>query len=99
MPVRHNARLWGTASGSPEARARGNIDKPLIESGWIVQSPDEATGTADGDAATRQFPLKSGYGEANYFLYFDGAPSGVVEVKKDGNTLTSHEIQTEKSSG
>jgi type I restriction enzyme R subunit len=48
--------------------------------------------------AIREFPLKWGYGEADYLLYVDGSPAGVVEAKKEGETLTGYEIQTEKYS-
>jgi type I restriction enzyme S subunit len=48
--------------------------------------------------AIREFPLKSGYGFADYLLYVDGAPAGVIEAKKEGETLTGYEIQTEKYS-
>jgi hypothetical protein len=83
---------------SPEAKARENIDKQLAACGWIVQSRDQANIMAGRGVAITYFPLKSGYGEADYLLYVDGAPAGVVEAKKEGETLTSFEIQTEKYS-
>jgi type I restriction enzyme R subunit len=83
---------------TPESRARETIDKLLTEAGWIVQSRDEANVNAGRGVAIREFPLKAGYGEADYLLYVDGAPAGVVEAKKEGETLTGHEIQTEKYS-
>jgi type I restriction enzyme R subunit len=88
------------ASGgqSPEAKARDNIDRQLAEGGWIVQSRDQANVTAGRGVAITYFPLKSGYGEADYLLYVDGIPAGVVEAKKEGQTLSGFEIQTEKYS-
>src|SRR5690348_410279 len=86
------------APQSPEAKARENIDRMLAASGWIVQSRDEANVSVARGVAIREFPLKSGYGEADYLLYVDGVPAGVVEAKKEGETLTSFEIQTEKYS-
>lgn len=83
---------------TPEDRARETIDKLLRDAGWIVQSREEANVTACRGVAVCYFPLKSGYGFADYLLYVDGAPAGVVEAKKEGETLTSHEIQTEKYS-
>ncbi len=83
---------------TPEARARQNIDRLLTEAGWIVQSRDETNITAARGVAIREFPLKSSYGEADYLLYVDAIPAGVVEAKKEGETLTSFEIQTEKYS-
>jgi type I restriction enzyme R subunit len=83
---------------NPEARARKNIDRLLTDAGWIVQSRDETNITAARGVAIREFPLKSGYGEADYLLYVDAVPTGVVEAKKEGATLTGYEIQTEKYS-
>jgi type I restriction enzyme, R subunit len=83
---------------SPEAKARETIDRQLTAAGWIVQSRGEANVSAGRGVAIREFPLKSGYGEADYLLYVDGVPAGVVEAKKEGETLTGYEIQTEKYS-
>jgi type I site-specific restriction endonuclease len=44
----------------------------------------------------RNFPLKSGYGFADYIFYVDGKAAGVIEAKKAGNTLTGVEIQADK---
>jgi type I restriction enzyme, R subunit len=86
------------APDTPEALARENIDKQLTAAGWLVQDRDEANISAGRGVAIREFPLKSGYGEADYLLYVDGIPAGVVEAKKEGSTLTGYEIQTEKYS-
>jgi type I restriction enzyme R subunit len=83
---------------SPEDRARENIDRLLTEAGWIVQSRNETNISAGRGIAIREFPLKTGYGEADYLLYVDSVPTGVVEAKKEGATLTGYEIQTEKYS-
>ncbi|MGH9686294.1 MAG: type I restriction-modification enzyme R subunit C-terminal domain-containing protein [Candidatus Acidiferrales bacterium] len=83
---------------TPEEKARETIDRLLTEAGWSVQSRAEANVSAARGVAICEFPLKSGYGEADYLLYVDGIPAGVVEAKKEGETLTSHEIQTEKYS-
>src|SRR5690348_6454876 len=86
------------APQSPEAKARENIDRMLAASGWIVQSRDEANVSVARGVAIREFPLKSGYGEADYLLYVDGVPAGVVEAVKEGTTLSGYETQTEKYS-
>src|SRR5579862_544647 len=88
----------GPMATSPEAKARETIDKLLTEEGRIVQSRAEANVSAGRGVAIGEFPLKSGYGEADYLLYVDGLPAGVVEAKKEGATLTGYEIQTEKYS-
>src|SRR6267143_5223492 len=83
---------------SPEARARKNIDQLLTASDWVVQSREDVNLAAGRGIAIRQFPMKPGYGEADYLLYVDAIPAGVVEAKKEGATLSGYEIQTEKYS-
>ncbi len=83
---------------SPEARARANIDKQLADAGWVVQSRDEADISAGRGIAIREFPMKPGFGEADYLLYTDGQAVGVIEAKKEGSTLTGFEVQTAKYS-
>ncbi len=83
---------------TPEDRARETIDQLLTGAGWTIQSRDETNINAARGVAIRQFPLKPGYGEADYLLYVDAVPAGVVEAKKEGATLSGYEIQTEKYS-
>jgi type I restriction enzyme R subunit len=83
---------------SPEARARKNIDQLLTAAGWVVQCRDEVNLTAGRGVAIREFPMKPGFGEADYLLYVDGQALGVVEAKKGGSTLTGFEGQTAKYS-
>jgi type I restriction enzyme R subunit len=81
---------------TPEDRARETIDRLLTGAGWTIQSRDETNINAARGVAIRQFHLKPGYGEADYLLYVDAVPAGVVEAKKEGATLSGYEIQTEK---
>ena len=83
---------------TPEDRARQNIDQLLAAAGWIVQDKQAANLSASRGVAVREFPLKSGHGEADYLLFLDSAPVGVVEAKREGETLTGVEIQTTKYS-
>ena len=83
---------------TPEDRARQNIDQLLAAAGWIIQNRDEANITAGRGVAIREFPMKKGHGEADYLLFVDGAAAGVIEAKKEGETLTGVEIQTTKYS-
>ncbi len=82
----------------PDTPARQNIDQLLTDAGWIVQSRDETNITAGRGVAIREFPMKSGYGEADYLVYVDAVPAGVVEAKKEGETLTRHANATLMSS-
>jgi type I restriction enzyme R subunit len=83
---------------NPEDLARQNIDRLLSDAGWTVQDRKDANPAAGRGVAIREFPLKPGFGEADYLLYMDGAAAGVVEAKKEGVTLTGVEIQTQKYS-
>jgi type I restriction enzyme M protein len=59
---------------STEQQARENIDNLLQDAGWIVQNRREANPSAGRGVAIREFPLKSGFGEANV-LFFDRMPA------------------------
>ncbi len=83
---------------TPEDRARENIDHLLQAAGWIVQHKKETNLSAGRGVAVREFPLKSGHGEADYLLFVDSVPIGVVEAKREGETLTGVELQTTKYS-
>jgi type I restriction enzyme R subunit len=83
---------------TPEQKARENIDALLTAAGWIVQDRKAANPSAGRGVAVREFPMRSGYGEADYLLYVDGMAVGVIEAKKEGSTLVGFEIQTEKYS-
>jgi type I restriction enzyme R subunit len=81
---------------TPELEARQNIDRLLIAAGWHVCDAANANIRAARGVAIREFPLKSGYGFADYLLYVDGKAAGVIEAKKEGVTLTGVETQSEK---
>lgn len=83
---------------TPEDRARQNIDRLLQAAGWIVQNRQEANITVGRGVAVREFPMKKGHGEADYLLFLDGAAAGVIEAKREGETLTGVEIQSQKYS-
>jgi hypothetical protein len=60
---------------TPEDRARENIDKFLAAAGWIVQNKKAVDLSAGRGVAVREFPMESGYGEADYLLFADSAPN------------------------
>jgi len=79
----------------PEAKARLIIDKKLTESGWTLQDyKGEFNPAASLGVAVREFPTSSG--PADYMLFIDKKPIGVVEAKKsdEGQNITSSEIQS-----
>lgn len=79
---------------APEAEARREIDRQLEAAGWAVQDVAELNLRAAAGVAVREFPLRRGFGFADYLLYVDGKAIGVVEAKAAGVTLTGVEIQT-----
>ena len=82
----------------PEQLAREEIDRLLGQAGWVIQSRSETNLQAARGVAIREFPLKSGHGEADYLLFVDGKAAGAIEAKPEGTTLTGVERQTEKYS-
>ena len=80
---------------TPEQKARHDIDAKLIASGWLVQDRDDLDLTAGRGIAVREFPMKSGFGFADYLLYLDRKAVGAVEAKAAG-TLTGVEAQSAK---
>src|SRR3954469_3356053 len=80
---------------TPEQKARAEIDAELKEAGWIVQDKDDLDLTAGRGIAVREFPMKSGFGFADYLLYLDRKAAGAVEAKAQG-TLTGVEAQSAK---
>jgi type I restriction enzyme R subunit len=82
----------------PEQQARAEIDRLLAAAGWSVQDFKAANIQAARGVALREFPLKDGYGAADYLLYLDAKAAGVIEAKKVGATLTGVEPQSGKYS-
>jgi type I restriction enzyme, R subunit len=82
----------------PEEKSRIEIDRALADAGWEVQNRDAVNLRAARGVAVREFPLKRGYGFADYLIYVDGKAIGVIEAKKEGETLTGVEIQAERYS-
>ncbi len=85
---------------NPEQIARDKIDKMLIDAGWIVQSKNEVDLGAGRGVALREYQAKtksrsSGTGYADYVLFVDKNPVGIIEAKKadEGHKLTVSEDQ------
>ena len=79
---------------TPEEKARVIIDSKLEQSGWVVQSMDELNPNAALGVAVREFPTSTG--PADYALFIDGLPVGVVEAKKreSAENITTVEEQS-----
>lgn len=79
----------------PEQQARREIDAKLTASGWLVQDRHEMDLTAGRALAVREFPMRPGFGFADYILYYDRRALGAVEAKAAG-ALTGVEAQSAK---
>jgi len=79
----------------PELLSRREIDANLEAAGWLVQDLDDLELSAGRGIAVREFPMKQGFGQADYLLYVDFQAVGAIEAKPDG-TLTGVEAQTAK---
>jgi type I restriction enzyme, R subunit len=82
------------SSTTLEAAARLTIDAALERAGWAVQDAAHVNLFAACGVAVREFPLKTGHGEADYLLFANAKAVGVVEAKKQGTPLTGVEIQS-----
>ncbi|MDB5243926.1 MAG: type site-specific deoxyribonuclease [Spirosoma sp.] len=77
---------------APEAQARKNIDKMLIQAGWHIQNYKDFNPSAGTGIAVREHPTDTG--PADYLLYIDRNPAGVLEAKPEGTPLTPVEDQS-----
>ncbi|MDP9318603.1 MAG: DEAD/DEAH box helicase family protein, partial [Actinomycetota bacterium] len=82
----------GVAYLTPEAKARLDIDAMLEAAGWAVQDADSANLSAAQGVAVREFILQP-HGRADYLLFVDGKPVGVLEAKQAGTILSNVEPQ------
>jgi len=81
---------------TPEAKARQAIDARLTSAGWVVQDMKQLNLGAARGVAVREYPTDTG--PADYVLFVDREPRGIIEAKKDaaGENLTAAEAQTER---
>ncbi len=86
--------MTSTMNQNPEQKARDNIDKMLVEAGWVVQSLRQVDLSAAKGVAVREY--QTDLGPADYVLFVDRKPVGVIEAKREeqGEKLTIHEDQS-----
>ena len=77
---------------TPEAQARQQIDAKLIAAGWVLQDLKQLNLGAGQGVAVREYPTDTG--PADYALFIDRAPVGLIEAKPDNIILTFVEEQT-----
>jgi type I restriction enzyme R subunit len=83
------------ANQNPEQIARDNIDKQLTACGWVIQSIKQINLNASAGVAVKEY--LTDVGPADYVLFVDGKPCGVIEAKREeeGHRMTVHEGQGE----
>lgn len=81
---------------TPEARARVVIDRMLEAAAWAVQDARAVNLLASRGVAVREFVLKPPHGRADYLLFLDRRAVGIVEARKEGETLIGVESQSAK---
>ena len=81
---------------SPEEQARLTIDQKLTAAGWTVQDMKTLNPSASRGVAVREYPTDTG--PADYVLFIDRTPVGVIEAKKasEGERLTAAEEQSQR---
>src|SRR5258706_12643484 len=79
---------------TPEEIAREHIDDLLDEADWDVQEFKKVNLSARRGVAVREFPTDSG--PADYLLFVDRKPVGVIEAKPKGTTLSNVADQSQR---
>lgn len=80
---------------TPEQEAREKIDRMLERAGWAVQDKTTINLGKHTGVAVREYQTDAGF--ADYVLFVDKIPCGVIEAKKEteGHKITTHEDQAE----
>ena len=80
---------------NPEQIARDHIDNQLKACGWIIQDLKRINLHAGIGVAVKEY--LTDVGPADYVLFVEGKPCGVVEAKREeeGHKLNMHEDQSE----
>jgi type I restriction enzyme R subunit len=79
---------------TPEAKARRQIDRKLEQAGWVIQDRKQINLGEGLGIAVREYPTDTG--PADYVLFLNRVPVGVIEAKADNTILTFFESQTER---
>ena len=66
---------------NPEQIARDQIDKQLTACGWLIQGLKKVNLHAGIGVAIKEY--LTDVGPADYVLFVDGKPCGVIEAKKE----------------
>jgi type I restriction enzyme R subunit len=83
------------ANQNPEQIARDKIDKQLIDCGWVIQNKNQINLNAGLGIAVREY--QTDIGPADYVLFVDKKPVGIIEAKRAEEAVhfSEHETQSE----
>jgi len=85
------------ANLDPEDRSRHELINPALEAaGWVIQPFKSADVFASKGVAVEYFQMGRGVGEADYVLFINGEAVGILEAKKEGETLVGKEPQSSR---
>jgi type I restriction enzyme, R subunit len=79
---------------NPEQIARDHIDRQLNACGWVIQNKTQINLNSGAGVAVREY--QTDIGPADYVLFVDKKPVGVIEAKRaeEAVHLTVHEDQS-----
>jgi type I restriction enzyme R subunit len=77
-----------------EAQVRRIIDRMLADAGWVVQDRAAMNLFAEQGVAVREVPTATG--RADYLLYVDTKLVGVLEAKREGESLGAVDRQSRR---
>jgi type I restriction enzyme R subunit len=81
----------------PEDKARHDLINPLLKkAGWEIQNYKSANIHCAKGVAVKYFQMGKGVGESDYVLFVNGTAVGIVEAKKEGETLIGKEPQSNR---
>jgi type I restriction enzyme R subunit len=79
-----------------EQQARDQIDKKLIQAGWVIQDKKRLNLYESLGVAVREMDTDTG--PADYMLFIDGKACGVLEAKREGKNLGEVYLQSRRYS-
>ncbi|MET0029713.1 MAG: hypothetical protein ABW101_18930 [Candidatus Thiodiazotropha sp.] len=68
-----------------ESQTREEIDRQLIEAGWVIQDKKQLNLYQSLGVAVREMDTDTG--PADYMLFVDGKACGILEAKREGTNL------------
>lgn len=78
---------------NPEQIARDEIDRQLLAAGWLVQGKKSINLAAGVGVAVREYQTATG--PADYVLFVDKKPVGVIEAKEKNKGVNLTETETQ----